>query len=512
MKKFISLIYLILFFILIYSIPVYASPYPNIEFDKVYFADMLLDENQITTVSVYPYQDLDIKCYYSATALSPFPDTFIIIKDDNQNIVQQLNSFAFVQTKSDSISYLSSESEFCLLDIYKNNKTYTIEIYNKNDVLDNGIKNAKMLKNYKLTFNILEEREHIYNTKTLKCMCGAKLNFSVEAKRNFDNGYFLYNENGNVPDLKNITKIDIHLSLHSLKFKDDQNEYSSLNVEFTSLDSNYNKTITVNLNDYYDIFVNYMYSDLQDSSIPNFYMNTYYYNIDYPKDAPNGKMKLSFKIGNDLINEYIVNITNEFLPEGIEFSDLSENHWAYDNIMTLAHDGIIQGYDDGSFKPEKEVTREELVQLMYNANFLALPENEMDFNDVSNDRWSYTAIKSYGKSISKNINGSWFFNPSAVITRQETAKLLVANGLIFHEYTQEELYDKKQSYDLLTLAFSNDYNQMSEEYKPYILDAFVFDLMNGTSETTFSPTGSLTRAQAATLIYRFKYENNFAIS
>ena len=40
-----------------------------------------------------------------------------------------------------------------------------------------------------------------------------------------------------------------------------------------------------------------------------------------------------------------------------QFTDLSENHWAYANIQQLVSEGTIKGYPDGTFRPEATVTR-----------------------------------------------------------------------------------------------------------------------------------------------------------
>ena len=48
----------------------------------------------------------------------------------------------------------------------------------------------------------------------------------------------------------------------------------------------------------------------------------------------------------------------------ITFSDLKSTHWAYNDIMNLANDGIINGYKDGTYKPEKNVTRGEFLKLI----------------------------------------------------------------------------------------------------------------------------------------------------
>ena len=46
------------------------------------------------------------------------------------------------------------------------------------------------------------------------------------------------------------------------------------------------------------------------------------------------------------------------------FSDLSEEHWAYENITKLVDEGVINGYPDGTYRPESTVSRAEFLKLI----------------------------------------------------------------------------------------------------------------------------------------------------
>ena len=50
------------------------------------------------------------------------------------------------------------------------------------------------------------------------------------------------------------------------------------------------------------------------------------------------------------------------------FDDVPKDHWAYDSIKVLADEGIIDGYEDGSFQGDKELTREEMAALVGRAH------------------------------------------------------------------------------------------------------------------------------------------------
>ena len=43
------------------------------------------------------------------------------------------------------------------------------------------------------------------------------------------------------------------------------------------------------------------------------------------------------------------------------FNDINEEHWAYASVDQLVNEGTINGYDDGSFRPNGTVTRAEYI-------------------------------------------------------------------------------------------------------------------------------------------------------
>lgn len=49
------------------------------------------------------------------------------------------------------------------------------------------------------------------------------------------------------------------------------------------------------------------------------------------------------------------------------FSDVPADHWAYDAIATLAADGVIEGYGDGSYQGTRNITRYEMAQMVAKA-------------------------------------------------------------------------------------------------------------------------------------------------
>lgn len=105
-------------------------------------------------------------------------------------------------------------------------------------------------------------------------------------------------------------------------------------------------------------------------------------------------------------------------------SDIA-GHWAESVITQWQSKGLIQGYEDGTFKPGNTITRAEFVTLMNNAKGF-WSEGSINFSDVKNGSWFYSAVAravaaGYVKGYS---DGS--FKPNNTITRAE-ATVMIAN-------------------------------------------------------------------------------------
>ena len=81
-----------------------------------------------------------------------------------------------------------------------------------------------------------------------------------------------------------------------------------------------------------------------------------------------------------------------------KFSDLSEEHWAYNEILALLKTGLIQGYEDNTFRPERYITRAEVITVMnkiLGRKPLASYVKSLNFNpfiDLEPDKWYYTDV------------------------------------------------------------------------------------------------------------------------
>ena len=100
-----------------------------------------------------------------------------------------------------------------------------------------------------------------------------------------------------------------------------------------------------------------------------------------------------------------------------------DGHWAQSQIEKAFAQGIVSGYPDGTFKPDQNVSRAEFVTMVNNA-FGFKAETSTYFTDVKDTDWfagQISRAKAAGY-ISGYEDGS--FKPNNYISRQEVASII----------------------------------------------------------------------------------------
>jgi len=112
----------------------------------------------------------------------------------------------------------------------------------------------------------------------------------------------------------------------------------------------------------------------------------------------------------------------------LEFPDVTEDNKNGEAIDVLSSLGIIKGYDDGQFKPDKEVTRAELTSLLMrllNLSITGTTVADSGYTDVANNHWAVYDIKTASSmGIIKGF-GDGNFGPEASVTFEQAVKMVV---------------------------------------------------------------------------------------
>ena len=84
-----------------------------------------------------------------------------------------------------------------------------------------------------------------------------------------------------------------------------------------------------------------------------------------------------------------------------------QNHWAKSFVVTAIEKKIVSGYDDGTFRPDKAVTRAEFSHMLNAALGNSVTTN-ISFSDVKSSDWYYSAVQ---KAVAAGYWPLYRYNP-----------------------------------------------------------------------------------------------------
>lgn len=169
------------------------------------------------------------------------------------------------------------------------------------------------------------------------------------------------------------------------------------------------------------------------------------------------------------------------------FTDVSETEWTYPAIAKLVETKVIQGYGDGTFRPNYAVTRAQSAVFIGRAL-------ELDLRNITNPNFQDITPESFGYSYIAKLtelgvfSKSSKFNPGQALSRAEMAKILALGFDLIGQPTNR----------------FEDVSRSSFAY-PYIGQLVEAGITTGTTATTFSPDQLVNRQQLSLFIYRAKY-------
>lgn len=174
-----------------------------------------------------------------------------------------------------------------------------------------------------------------------------------------------------------------------------------------------------------------------------------------------------------------------------KFKDVPDHHWAAEQIYYFAKKGVINGFNDGAFRPNQKITRAEAAIML--ARGLKLDTKnitKVDYKDISPSHFAYKEIAAItNKGIMKGNHGK--FNPNAPLTRAEMAIILT------------NAFDFKGNQ-------SSSFKDVSKDYYAYrYIDAIYTNKITlGYKDHTFKPNLPTTRAQFAVFLGNAINNNN----
>ncbi|MBR3640603.1 MAG: S-layer homology domain-containing protein, partial [Oscillibacter sp.] len=172
------------------------------------------------------------------------------------------------------------------------------------------------------------------------------------------------------------------------------------------------------------------------------------------------------------------------------FTD-TETHWAADYADFLYRAGITTGYEDGTFRPDRAVTRAQFAAML--CRYLGLETQEdaaLPFADAEEipayARGSVAALYERGIVNGSEKNGALSFLPYSNLTRAQAAAMIGR--------TQEK------GYALAEGAFA-DAASIPAYAELYVRTMVAQGVISGYADGTFRPANNITRGQMAKILY-----------
>ncbi len=186
------------------------------------------------------------------------------------------------------------------------------------------------------------------------------------------------------------------------------------------------------------------------------------------------------------------------------FSDVPENHSVFTAVEYLREKGVLQGYADGTFKPENKVNRAEGVKIIVSS---VVSQNQIDalgtttvFSDVPSDAW-YVKYVEYARQNLGIIDcppKKTAFYGTQPVKKAEFLKMLLLGRKI----------DPNGSFSELKGPWSSDVGS-DEWHSSYMKYGISSSMVMANEDGLLEPAKELTRGDVALLLFRLDmYQQN----
>lgn len=198
------------------------------------------------------------------------------------------------------------------------------------------------------------------------------------------------------------------------------------------------------------------------------------------------------------LRDYYGNVTRgeyqfslRYKPESILGLKDLDHHWSREAVEGLVVKGVVQGYPDGSFRPNDTITRATAAVILQRALGVAdVRQSTLAISDLPGNHWAYLALQSLVEKgiITTSADGRLF--PDRPLTRAELAVILYR--------AQQGTQAPKVSEQ------SSRFSDLSADHKAYsyIMKMSEKGILQGFQDGSFQPERKTTRAEFAVLIYK----------
>lgn len=167
------------------------------------------------------------------------------------------------------------------------------------------------------------------------------------------------------------------------------------------------------------------------------------------------------------------------IDQEVEFTDVRGTHAHAEAIAYVKSAGIVNGYDDGTFRPNETIKRVELLKILVESQYRQTPACKMAFNysDTLNEAWyqRYVQVASCLRLVDGYPDGS--FQPGKAVNITEASKM-ISNAFRYTDNPETAVW-----------------------YEAYVNNLAIRSALPTTIKNI---SAELTRGQVAEIIYRLK--------
>ena len=180
-----------------------------------------------------------------------------------------------------------------------------------------------------------------------------------------------------------------------------------------------------------------------------------------------------------------------------DFTDMDADYWGYDAIQTCAEQGIVTGFEDGSFRPEDPVTSMQFAILL-TRTFYA--EQVAAVADLDGQPWYYAYEKTArdsGLTLDDQGKDTVQLSDESAVSRFDMARMMY--NVIRENGKTSDVSDETLEERTGNIA---DWSDVPEQYADAVKYCYALGLITGTDGGKFSGGESMSRAQACTVMTR----------
>ena len=175
-----------------------------------------------------------------------------------------------------------------------------------------------------------------------------------------------------------------------------------------------------------------------------------------------------------------------------KFSDVASNHWALPFIDALSDQKVVNGYPDGTYRPDATLTYGEYIKLIVSAS---MPEVDFTMVDSPFEHWAgpYLTVLENFEIVEKGVISKERLDEP--VSRIEVVRILGECDIKI-----------RKSYQKTTLLEFTDILGITDIEKTLLRHAVATGVISGDPAGTFRPNDTLIRSEVAKIIYMYTAE------